>query len=141
MIINSLLDTDFYKLTMMQTVLHQFPGAIVEYRFQCRNAEVDLRPYADEFRRAIDELAMLSFSKEELNYLRQFPFFKSEFIEFLRIFRFNPEFVTIDTQGKFSLTIKGPWLHTILFEIPILAIISEIYYHHQDNYKHLLEDG
>jgi nicotinate phosphoribosyltransferase len=140
-IINSLLDTDFYKLTMMQTVLHQFPSAMVEYRFQCRNSEVDLRPYVKEFRHAIDELATLSFAKEELDYLRQFPFFKSDFIEFLRIFRFNPEFVTIDTDEKFSLTIKGPWLHTILFEIPILALINEIYYHHQGNYKHLLEDG
>ncbi len=141
MIIDSLLDTDFYKLTMMQTVLHQFPGAMVEYRFKCRNPNVDLRPYAHELRQAINDLALLSYTKEELDYLRAIPFFKSDFVEFLRIFRFNPEFVTICTQGQFELSIKGPWLHTILFEIPILALINEIYYQHQNNYKELLLDG
>ncbi len=141
MIIDSLLDTDFYKFTMMQTVLHQFPSAMVEYRFQCRNPEIDLSPYADRFRKAIDDLAMLSLQKDELDYLRSIPFFKSDFVEFLRIFRFNPEFVTIETKPHFELSIKGPWLHSILFEIPILAIIGEIYYQAQDNYTTLLNDG
>lgn len=141
MIIDSLLDTDFYKLTMMQTVLHQFPSAMVEYKFQCRNPHIDLRPYADELRQAIEELATLSYSREELDYLRDIRFFKSDFVEFLRIFRFNPEFVSISTKDKFELSIKGPWLHTILFEIPLLALINEIYYRHQDNYKELLLDG
>ena len=45
MIITSLLDTDLYKFTMMQVVLHHFPGAQVEYRFKCRNERIDLRPY------------------------------------------------------------------------------------------------
>ncbi len=141
MMIDSLLDTDFYKLTMMQTVLHQFPSAMVEYKFQCRNPDIDLRPYAEEFRAVIDELANLSYTKEELDYLRGIRFFKSDFVEFLRIFRFNPEFVHIDTKDKFELSIKGPWLHTILFEIPILAIINEIYYRHQPNYQSLLQNG
>lgn len=126
---------------MMQTVLHQFPGAMVEYKFQCRNANIDLRPYADEFRQAINDLATLSFTKDELDYLRGIPFFKSDFVEFLRIFRFNPEFVTISTDDKFELSIKGPWLHTILFEIPILALINEIYYQHKEDYKTRLIDG
>ncbi len=141
MIIDSLLDTDFYKFTMMQTVLHQFPGAMVEYKFQCRNPNIDLRPYANEIKQAIQDLAALSCTKEELDYLRTIRFFKSDFVEFLRIFRFNPEFVTINTQDKFELSIKGPWLHTILFEIPILALINEIYYRHQDNYKAIRLDG
>src|SRR5438270_12576803 len=56
MIIESLLDTDLYKFTMMQVVLHHFPGAQVEYRFKCRNPGVDLTPYSAEIERAIADL-------------------------------------------------------------------------------------
>lgn len=128
MIISSLLDTDLYKFTMMQAVLHQFPDAMVEYRFKCRTQSVDLRPYADEIRKEIDHLASLRLTKEELNYLRGFGFFKSDFIDFLRIFELNKDFVDIQVHDEFSLSIKGPWLHTILYEVPVLAIINEVFY-------------
>lgn len=131
MLITSLLDTDFYKFTMMQAVLHQFPSAMVEYKFKCRTVGIDFSKYRDEIEAEINALQTLRLTEEELSYLGKFSFFKSDFIEFLRIFQLNPRFVTIDTSdGKFNLSIKGPWLHTILFEIPILAIINEIYYHY-----------
>ncbi|MFN7096676.1 MAG: nicotinate phosphoribosyltransferase [Gammaproteobacteria bacterium] len=128
MIINSLLDTDFYKFTMMQVVLHQFPGAMVEYRFKCRTENVDLRPYADEIRKEIQHLCQLRLTRDELSYLAGISFFKVDFIEFLRIFQLNPEFVDIALEPEFSITIRGPWLHTILFEVPLLAIVSEVFY-------------
>jgi nicotinate phosphoribosyltransferase len=56
MIIPSLLDTDLYKFTMMQVVLHHFPGAQVEYRFKCRNADVNLTPYVAEIRDEVRQL-------------------------------------------------------------------------------------
>ncbi|TQF07865.1 nicotinate phosphoribosyltransferase, partial [Myxococcus llanfairpwllgwyngyllgogerychwyrndrobwllllantysiliogogogochensis] len=61
MIITSLLDTDLYKFTMMQVVLHQFPGAQVEYRFRCRNPGVQLAPYVAEIRDEIRSLCSLQF--------------------------------------------------------------------------------
>lgn len=128
MIIHSLLDTDFYKFTMMQVVLHQFPAAMVEYRFKCRTPNVDLRPYAEEIRQEIDHLCSLRLQRDELEYLAQINFFSVDFIEFLRIFQLNPEFVQIEIEDEFKLTIKGPWVHTILFEVPILAIINEVFY-------------
>jgi len=128
MIITSLLDTDLYKFTMMQVVLHQFPGAIVEYGFKCRTKNIDLRPFADEIKQEIQSLCNLRFTKDELDYLRSFSFFKSDFIEFLRIFQLSYEFIDIDVTDDFYLSIKGPWLHTIMFEVPILAIISEVYF-------------
>ncbi len=128
MIISSLLDTDLYKFTMMQAVLHQFPDAMVEYRFKCRTPDIDLRPYADEIRREIDHLASLRVSHSELEYLRGFNFFKSDFIDFLRIFKLNKDFVEIQVSDEFFLSIKGPWLHTILFEVPVLAIVNEVFY-------------
>ena len=63
MIINSLLDTDLYKFSMMQVVLHQFPAAHVEYRFKCRNEDVNLRPYIDEIRAEVAHLCSLRLSK------------------------------------------------------------------------------
>jgi nicotinate phosphoribosyltransferase len=69
MIITSLLDTDLYKFTMMQVVLHHFPGAQVEYKFKCRNEGVDLRPYVELIRDEINQLCTLRFRERELEYL------------------------------------------------------------------------
>jgi nicotinate phosphoribosyltransferase len=70
MIIHSLLDTDLYKFTMMQVVLHHFPGARVEYRFKCRNPGVDLARFASEIREEVRGLCSLQFKDAELAYLR-----------------------------------------------------------------------
>lgn len=131
MIIQSLLDTDIYKLSMMQAVLHQFPGAEVEYRFRCRNEGVDLRPIRAELEREIAQLCRLGFSAEELEFLGSLRYLKRDFIEFLRLFRLQERFIEVgEAQGQLSLVIRGPWLHTILFEVPLLAIISELYARH-----------
>ncbi|NJL59784.1 MAG: response regulator [Desulfobacteraceae bacterium] len=78
MIINSLLDTDLYKLTMMQGVLHQFPWADVEYEFRCRDKDIDLRPIAASVSAEISHLCTLRFTKDELNYLRTLRFMKED---------------------------------------------------------------
>ncbi len=131
MIIQSLLDTDLYKFTMMQVVLHYFPGAQVEYRFKCRNEGVDLRSCLDDIRSEIGDLYRLRFRDDELAYLRGLRFMKSDFVDFLGLFQFNEKYLRIG-QGKgeddIDITIRGPWLHTILFEIPVLAIVSEVYF-------------
>ncbi len=134
MIITSLLDTDLYKFTMMQVVLHQFPGAQVEYRFKCRNAGApgvsDLAPYVREIREEIRALCSLQFQDAELAYLRALRFIKSDFVDFLGLFRLNQKYVTVNAlpSGEIEVVIEGPWLHTILFEIPVLAIINEVYF-------------
>lgn len=132
MIIESLLDTDLYKFTMMQVVLHHFPGAQVEYRFKCRTPGVDLTPYIDEIRREIGGLCRLGFSQRELEYLRSWRFFKSDFVDLLAMFHLDERFVSLQPSAtatdEIDITIKGPWLHTILFEVPILAIVSEVYF-------------
>ena len=134
MIITSLLDTDLYKFTMMQVVLHQFPGAEVEYRFQCRNSGAagihDLAPFVTEIREEIRSLCKLRFQDAELAYLKSMRFIKSDYIDFLGIFRLNEKYVSVAAlpSGDIEVSIKGPWLHTILFEIPILAIINEVYF-------------
>jgi len=137
MIIPSLLDTDLYKFTMMQVVLHHFPGAQVEYRFKCRNPGVDLVPYIDQIREEIGKLCTLRFRESELAYLRQFRFIKSDFVDFLGLFQMNQKYISVQPAdpsdgkskpGEIEITIRGPWLHTILFEIPVLAIVNELYF-------------
>ena len=74
MIIDSLLDTDLYKFSMMQVVLHQYPAAQVEYRFKCRNPGIDLVPYIAEIRAELAALCQLRFAPDELDYLRTWRF-------------------------------------------------------------------
>ena len=132
MLIDSLLDTDLYKFTMMQVVQHHFAEAEVEYRFKCRNPDIDLSPFVEEIESEIRALCDLRFTREELDYLRRWRFFKSDFVDLLGLFHLQQRFVSVtrrsDSGREIDIAIKGPWLHTILFEVPVLAIVSEVYY-------------
>ena len=125
-IVQNLLDTDLYKLTMMQAVLHNYPNAEVEWEFRCRNSE-DLTPYLAEIRYQFERLSELSLTVDQLAFLERIPFIKPDFIRFLCLFRFNLRYVhTSIEDGQLSIRLRGPWLHVILFEVPLLAIISEV---------------
>ena len=133
-VIESLLDTDLYKLTMMQAVLHQHPGAHAVYRFRCRTPDVDLVRHMDAISAQIDALCRLRFTPEELEYLAGLRFMTPDFIDFLGLFQLDRKYVSLrrsDTEpGGIELEVAGPWLHTILFEVPLLAIISELHMAH-----------
>jgi nicotinate phosphoribosyltransferase len=132
MVITSLLDTDLYKFTMMQAVLHQFPGAQVSYKFKCRTPGVKLAPYVDDIRTEIRSLCKLQFTEQELDWMRALRFIKSDFVDFLGLFRLNEKYIDVAAlpNGEIDIRIQGPWLHTILFEIPVLAIVNEVYFRH-----------
>ncbi|QQQ51177.1 nicotinate phosphoribosyltransferase [Pseudomonas syringae] len=130
-IVQSLLDTDFYKLTMMQAVLHNYPNVDVEWEFRCRNGE-DLRPYLDEIKHQIELLCELSLSPEHLAFLERITFIKPDFLRFLGLFRFNTRYVkTTIENDELCIRLHGPWLHVILFEVPLLAIVSEVRNRHR----------
>ena len=136
MIIQSLCDTDLYKLTMMQAVLHHFPGAEVTYRFVCRDdweTRSNMLHIYSAFQEELRNLCSLRFTENELEYLSGIRFLKKDFIEFLRIFQLNAKYIQLPapTATEFGFEIKGPWLHTILFETPLLAIVSELWMNHQ----------
>ncbi|MDH4402458.1 MAG: nicotinate phosphoribosyltransferase [Burkholderiaceae bacterium] len=131
MVIKSLLDTDLYKFTMMQVVLHHFPAAQVEYRYKCRTQGVNLRPFLDEIRQEIHALCQLRFEPNELDYLKSLRFIKSDFIDFLGLFHLPEKCIEVsegELPGEIAISVKGSWLHTILFEIPVLAIVNEVYF-------------
>ena len=110
----------------MQAVLHHYPNAEVEWAFRSRSGE-DLRPYLDDIREQIEALAELQMTPEELAYLERIPYMQPDFIRFLGLFRFDLRYLRLDVEdGELVIHLRGPWLHVILFEVPLLAIISEV---------------
>src|SRR4029453_2354200 len=111
-----LLHTGLFKFTMMQVVLHHFPGAQVEYRFNCRTRGMDIPPYLDETRTELKKLCTLRFTEPELEYLRAMRFIKSDFVDFLGLFQLNMKSIRIErnpaSSGGIDIAIVGPWLHT-----------------------------
>ena len=127
-VMQMLTDTDLYKFTMAQMVLHQFPAAWTKFRFKCRNEDVDLLPFRAEIEKEIDYLCTLRFTAPELSYLAGIRFIKKDFVEFLRLFQFNRNFIKVgERNGKLDIVFEGPWLHVIMLEIPVLKIVHEVY--------------
>ncbi|WP_157267348.1 nicotinate phosphoribosyltransferase [Azohydromonas aeria] len=129
-VIHSLLETDLYKFTMWQAMLHRHPQAQAEYRFVCRNRE-DLRlgELLPQVERELDALCGLCFTKDELAYLRGLRFISSDFVDFLRIFKFQREFIRAWSDGgELHIVAEGPQVHVMGFEIYVLAIVSELHH-------------
>lgn len=133
-VIQSLLETDLYKFTMWQTMLHRHPQTQAEYTFVCRNQSAyPLAELADQVSRELDHLCTLSFQPDELTYLSGLRYMKSDFIDFLRIFRFQREFISVRAQGPtLEVIARGPQVHIMGFEIFVLAIVNELYFRRFD---------
>ena len=129
-IIHSLLETDLYKFTMWQTLLHRHPQTQAEYSFVCRNTPAyPLAELKAEVERELDALCSLRFQPDELAYLGSLRFMKSDFIDFLRLFQFQRSFIEVSTEGDtLRIQARGPQVHVMGFEIPVLAIVNELYF-------------
>ena len=132
-IIQSLLDTDLYKFTMLQAVLHQFPQAHGVYEFRCRNLDECVYPLVEirsELEAELDALCTLRFTSDELNYLRSLRFIKSDFVDYLELFQLKRRFiqVTVDEQNRLCIRLEGPIIQAMFFEIFVLAIVNELYF-------------
>lgn len=129
MIIESLLDTDLYKLTMQQAVHHHFARATAEYTFACRTPDVDLRPFADEIRDEVQAMGTLTLTDDETAYLKSIRYLSDDYVDALCRFCVNPNAVELRTDdGALRLTVRGNWFETILWEVPLLAIVNEVYF-------------
>ncbi len=142
-IITSLLETDLYKFTMWQTMLHRHPQAQAEYRFVCRNAPTfPLAELLAEVNAQLDHQCSLSFAEDELAYLGALRYVKSDFVDFLRIFKFQRRFVqaSIAEDGQtLEIVADGPQVHVMAFEIYVLAIVNELYFRRVDQAGALVE--
>ena len=136
-VITSLLDTDLYKFTMWQAMLHRHPQTQAEYTFVCRNAPAyplaELRPRAEpRARRALRAAASAPTSWPTCGGLR---FIRSDFVDFLRIFHFQRDFISAraaPTARGLEIVASGPQVHVMAFEIFVLAIVNELYFRRFD---------
>src|SRR5690606_10480618 len=94
-IITSLLETDLYKFTMWQALLHKYPTTSAEYRFVCRNTPAaPLAELVDEVNEQLDHLCSLRFAPDELDYLAGLRYIKPDFVQFLRVFQLHRPFIS-----------------------------------------------
>ena len=129
-IVRSLLETDLYKFTMWQALLHSHPAAQAEYAFVCRNKPAfPLASLRADVERELAALCTLRFTEDELAYLRGLRFIKPDFVDFLSLFHFQQRFVEVGTDGdRLTVKAKGPLIHVMAFEIFVLYIINELYF-------------
>lgn len=144
-IITSLLDNDLYKFTMLQAMLHQFPQTHGVYRFRCRNNEDTLYPLADikeALEKQLDSLCELRFLEDELEYLRGLRFMRSDFVDYLELFKLKRRFITVSTdkKGRLFIDIEGPMIQAMFFEVFVLAIVNELYFSALSNAS-VIEEG
>lgn len=133
-IIKSLLDTDLYKFTMWQVMLHNHPQTQAEYRFVCRRKPlIPLSTLLDAVNAELDALCQLRFTEPELAYLSKLRFIKSDFVDFMRIFQFQRNFIHAWVEGdELKIVAQGPQVHVMGFEIFVLAIVNELYFRQFD---------
>ena len=125
-VLHTLLDTDAYKLHMQQAVFNHYYDVQVAAEFRCRGDDL-LGLYADAIREQVDAMRHLTLQDDEYQWLSGLPFFKADYLNWLREFRYNPDQVTVtNNNGKLNIRLAGPWREVIMWEVPLLAVISEI---------------
>lgn len=141
-IINSLLETDMYKFSMGQTIFHQFTSYKTTWTFKCRNKDVHFTDeMVEEIKEQVQALCQLRFTEEELEYLDNITWIKGTYVDFLRLWQPRYEEFTITTDAPCGLAIDaaGTWLNTSMYEIPVLAIVNEVYFRMAYDYDVLLK--
>jgi nicotinate phosphoribosyltransferase len=130
MIITSILDTDLYKLTMQQAVIAQFPFEIARYELIIRTKREFPENFAALLKEEIESMRDLALTADELRFLKETCYFlKPPYFDFLKGYQFDPGEVTINQRDNtLTLKVEGYWYRTILWEVPLMALISELYF-------------
>jgi nicotinate phosphoribosyltransferase len=129
----SILDNDFYKFTMQQCVVKLFPKAKTRYRFINRGKHLFPEGFAATLRASVDALASLKLSPEEKRWLATTcPYLDPVYLDFLQGYCYDPNEVCIVQEGdQLTVAVEGYWYRTILWEVPLLCLISENFYRMQ----------
>lgn len=142
-IITSLLEQDMYKFSMGQAIYHQFSDYKTTWTFRCRNQDVRFTPeMVDEIREQVKAYCGLHFTEEELDYLNNIQWIKGSYVDFLRLWkpRYEDFEIVSDEEAPCGMTIetRGTWLNTSMYEIPVLAIVNEVYFRMEYDYDALI---
>ncbi|KAG7881273.1 hypothetical protein KL938_003403 [Ogataea parapolymorpha] len=137
-IVNSLLDTDLYKITMHAAIYINLPKAEAVFGYTNRTPSMQLNKAAlDWLRTQIDHLGSLRFTPSDIDYLRtELPFLPDKYLEFIKDFKLRPaeqvKLLNVDKPEEFGLEVTGKWVDVTLYEIPLLSLISEAYFRYVD---------
>lgn len=126
----SILDNDFYKITMQNAVVKLFPSQTVKYEFINRGKHFFPEGFDKELREIVNKMAELKLTKDEKKFLaKTCPYLDLPYLDFLEGYHYDPsEVKIIQTSNDLSVTVEGLWYRTILWEVPLLALISELHY-------------
>ena len=141
-IINSLLENDLYKFSMVQAIYHQFSDYKTTWTFKCRNENVKFtKEMVEEIKRQIKLYCGLRFKEDELDYLNSIVWIKGSFCDFLRLWqpRYEDFVISEDDECGLSIETMGTWLNTSMYEVPTLAIVNEVYFTMAYNHDELLK--
>jgi nicotinate phosphoribosyltransferase len=139
-IITSLLSEDAYKFSMGQAIYHQFSEYKTTWSWKCRNTDVHFTPeMVEEIKRQVRLFCDLRFSEEELSYLDSIKWIKGSYVDFLRLWhpRYEDFEITTDSPCGLAIEAHGTWLNTSMYEIPILAIVNEVFFRMNYDYDEL----
>ena len=143
-IVKSLLDTDLYKFNMNQVIFHKHTELCGQYFFKCRNEGVVFSDeMVDEIKAQVDYLCTMSFTKDELDYLRSIRFIKDDYVEYLRLWRPIRDYISISREenGELNVEVDGPLFSAMQFEIYLLEIINEVYFRMKYDYEKLVDSA
>jgi len=128
--LKSILDNDFYKITMQNAVVKLFPSQIVKYEFINRGKHQFPEGFAEVLRNAVNAMATLQLTKDEKKFMEKIcPYIDLPYLDFLEGYRYDPSEVHIEQHGtELKVSVEGLWYRTILWEVPLLALISELHY-------------
>ena len=128
--LTSILDNDFYKITMQNAVVKLFPSQIVKYEFINRGKHFFPENFGQELKRLVDDMVHLKLTKEEKQFMaKTCPYIDLPYLDFLEGYRYDPLEVKIIQEGNdLKVSVEGLWYRTILWEVPLLALISELHY-------------
>ncbi|OBZ72659.1 Nicotinate phosphoribosyltransferase [Grifola frondosa] len=134
----SILDTDLYKFTMQQAVLHHFPDVHATYKFTHRDKDVFFpRHCFERFKLSVSHFGELRLSDTEHRWLAEAcPYFSPDYLQYVAAYRFKTDQVHLEFEpvsedgrlGNIHIEAGGPWVETILWEVPLMACLSEIYF-------------
>ncbi|MCA4809437.1 nicotinate phosphoribosyltransferase [Empedobacter falsenii] len=129
-IIKSIIDNDFYKFTMQFGVTKLYPDVMARYKFINRGEHEFPNGFAEELQNEINAMASLALTKVEKEFFStNCPYLSPAYLDFLQGYRYDPAEVKISQNGSdVEVLVEGYWYRTILWEVPILCLISEIFY-------------
>ncbi len=141
-IINSLIETDLYKFSMGMVIYHQFPSYRTTWTFKCRNKDVHFtKEMVEEIREQVKAYCDLRFTEDELEYLHKIKWLRGNYVEFLRLWHPMYKDFKITDEAECGLAIEavGTWVNSSMYEIPILAIVNEVYFKMAYDYDKLMD--